>query len=435
MNLEIRDSELRDLITNVVIRSTYGRTLVYVLTKREIVRDDTLPFPAGVGKEKMWVNVKKLKELAHKLNVNGEELLAQIVMHECLHVAMGHFERLPSNMMANWAEDATINQNLPLLCRKPFVTHDWLRQFNKEVQEEDSAEEIFMKLQKNIKINEDCPSQGGKCNGKNSGAGKGKEGSEGGEEGEGGEGGEGEEKGDRQTVDDHEKLRDEFKNSPLEKERIKEDVKKGIKSEMNKLAGKLPGELSRILDLLEKLPAKWKEVLKNVIGTLPSTADNSYARVNRRNDDDEIVIPGKKKKESKIGVAILFDTSGSLFESDKFYGRVIRGIKEMISQELIEVKYFIEFDVNFRVIKDWEVKHKVELAGGGGTDIVPAITWLKENEKEIDLIIGVTDGYWSQRVTKWPKPKIVWLCENEEEKKVLEGMKRSDHRVIVFDEK
>ena len=428
MRLEISDSELRDLITNVVVRSTYGRTLVYVLTKREIVRDDTLPFPAGVGKEKMWVNVKKLKELAHQLNVDGEELLAQIVMHECLHVAMGHFERLPSNMMANWAEDATINRNLPLLYRKPFVTHDWLKQFNKEVQEEDSAEEIFMKLQKNIKINEDCPSCGGKgkkgrCTGKK---GKGEEGeSEGSERGE----------GDRQTVDDHEKLRDEFKNSPLEKERIKEDLKKGIKSEMNKSAGKLPGELSRILDLLEKLPAKWKEVLKNVIGTLPSTADNSYARVNRRNDDDEIVIPGKKKKESKIGVAILFDTSGSLFDNDKFYGRVIRRIKEMISQELIEVKFFIEFDVNFKVIKDWEVKHKVELAGGGGTDIVPAITWLKGNEKEIDLIIGVTDGYWGQEVTKWPKPKIVWLCDNEEEKKVLERMKRSDHRVIVFDEK
>jgi len=452
---EIKDNELRDLITEMVIKSSFGRTLVYVLSKRTIIKNNDYKFPAAVGNNILIINLNKIKELAQKQRVNDYDLLAQIIFHECLHIAWGHLDRLPINRLSNWATDATINKLLPLLNREPFVTLKWLSKLIGEpLSEELSAEEIYLKLLSKIKYekkqmptageggeeeqDEEDQNEGEQKEGKNGSSckcpfkSKGK----GNEKGGGKE--KGDEKGDEQTnqgepeqIDDHKQLKEN--SGALEKEEMKRDLKRGIEAEMAKNPGSLPGELAKILELLQKPSPKWRNLLKNIIGSAPSNANPSYSRVNKR-DDGEIVKPGKKLKQEKIRVTIAIDTSGSLWTNETFYQRVIATFKKLIDEEIMEVAELIFFDTQItHVIKDWTAKKKVELKGSGGTNIEPVIEWMM-GHPYFDVGIIVTDGYWATP-KRWPKQKIVWIVENEEEEQIIKEIMRPDHRVVVFDEK
>jgi predicted metal-dependent peptidase len=452
---QIKDIELKNLITEMVIKSSFGRTLVYVLSKRMIVRDDNYPFPAAVGRDKLIINLNKTKELAQNLGVLEHELLSQIIFHECLHVALGHLERLPMNRLSNWAVDAPINKLLPLLNREPFVTFRWLsRLIGEPLGEELSAEEIYIKLLSKIEEvqiptageggnqeQDESEGEGEEGEGEKEGSSskscpykrKGKGQQDGQDKGGGSKEGDQEGKGEPTQIDNHEELKKE-NGDPLNKEEMKKDLKKGIEAEMAKNPGSLPGELSKILELLSKPPSKWRKLLENIIGSSPSTSNPTYSRINRRDEGDEIVKPGKKLRQEKVKAIVVIDTSGSLWDNETFYQRVFVTFKKLVEEEIMEVEALILFDTQIvQVTKDWNPKKKVKLEGAGGTQIEPVIKWMEEHPN-FDVGIVVTDGYWDPP-KRWPKQKIVWIVENEEEVQIIKRVMRPDHRVVVFDEK
>ena len=108
-------------------------------------------------------------------------------------------------------------------------------------------------------------------------------------------------------------------------------------------------------------------------------------------------MPGHKRR-SRPHVAVIVDVSGSIspVELAAFFGEVECICAHARLDVLLWDCEFQGFHQHYRR-GDWK---KIEMTGGGGTDMVAPVHWLIQNHCVADCVIIFTDGY-----CPWPEPQ------------------------------
>lgn len=113
--------------------------------------------------------------------------------------------------------------------------------------------------------------------------------------------------------------------------------------------------------------------------------------------------PGLKvKREHRLAVAV--DTSGSISQQDlaEFFAEV-----HAIWRQGSEVTV-IECDQMVQRVTDYAGKTPTTIAGGGGTSFNPVFQWLRDQSRQFDGLVYLTDGH-APAPTVRPREKVLWV--------------------------
>lgn len=182
-------------------------------------------------------------------------------------------------------------------------------------------------------------------------------------------------------------MRDYWNQQLLQAKRIHE-------STPDKGWGSLPAGMQLCIDQLLTPVITWGDFIRQFVGQYPFVPDHTYCRLSRRSQTMGILLPGKKPLTG-IHVAILWDTSGSMYnEHNRVFSELINLVTEMnlrvhviccdaIVQNVFELTGTMSLD-----------DVSPQLKGGGGSNFCPAFTYMEENEQEYGdaLVIAFTDG-------------------------------------------
>jgi len=171
--------------------------------------------------------------------------------------------------------------------------------------------------------------------------------------------------------------------------------------------GDIPGSLERYLDELLNPKIAWHKHLKRFTNTIAKN-DYSLQRPNRR-FLPEFYLPSLYSL--KVGpVACTMDASGSVSQEDfTQYTTETMAILKQLRPEYIT---FVQFDT--RIIAEDRITctadfNKVQLMGGGGTQIGPVMEWTQKNKPIVNIIF--TDGYFTEPEIK-PRTPVIWVIYN-----------------------
>lgn len=157
--------------------------------------------------------------------------------------------------------------------------------------------------------------------------------------------------------------------------------------------GLISGNMQQTLDRLTT-PSRtsWKQILRKhlsaVINSPGPFRESCWARRNRRG----LPLPGAKKLDAKIVVAI--DTSGSIgtAELTQFFTEMEKIVKDISQIVMIQCDAEIQ-DVH------WQYKkgdfRKIKIKGRGGTIVQPVFDWMFKNKMEKYPLVYFTDGEFS----------------------------------------
>ncbi len=144
--------------------------------------------------------------------------------------------------------------------------------------------------------------------------------------------------------------------------------------------------------------ADWRRILaaelRRGIQRQPGTGDRTYTRPPRRPDDSAVIRPGTHQPATDIAVVI--DTSGSMQEPDlrQALAETEAVLKQTGGQQPITVH---SHDTEARTTQRILNTSRIELDGGGGTDMAAAINTAATARPRPAIIIVITDGH-----TPWP---------------------------------
>jgi predicted metal-dependent peptidase len=153
-------------------------------------------------------------------------------------------------------------------------------------------------------------------------------------------------------------------------------------------------------EVLAHKPVSWKQVLrgqiKDAIAWKRGHTDYSRKRPARRQPVKDVIFPALRSPQPRIGLAI--DTSGSNLGN---LGVVLDEISRITKQVGVRGQDLLAFSVDTRKVETKfqpvnDVK-KLDLNGGGGTDMRVAYEELANLKGKVDIGIVLTDGE-----TPWP---------------------------------
>ena len=188
--------------------------------------------------------------------------------------------------------------------------------------------------------------------------------------------------------------------SKAEQDLIKRAVAKDIE-QCVKQRGDVPAGLARWADTLLHPQVKWSKELASVVRRsmieVMGKQDYTYKRPSRKAGclDRRIITPGMKAFIPNV--AIVIDTSGSMGESD--LGKAVaecKGILQTLGGNGFGITE-IAVDCVVAVKKRVNSARKIDLAGGGGTDMRIGLSEAESLRPMPDVVVVVTDGY-----TPWP---------------------------------
>ena len=144
--------------------------------------------------------------------------------------------------------------------------------------------------------------------------------------------------------------------------------------------------------------ADWRRILaaalRRGLQRAPGTGDWTYTRPARRPDDGPVIRPGTNKPSAHIAVVI--DTSGSMTRKD--HQQALSETQAILKQTAPGQPITVySFDTQARTAQSVLDAGRIELAGGGGTDMPAAIDTAARTKPRPAIIIVITDGY-----TPWP---------------------------------
>ena len=182
-------------------------------------------------------------------------------------------------------------------------------------------------------------------------------------------------------------------------------VRAAIQSQIDEdSAGTIPGDIQVFLEKLLKPKLPWNRILSKYIKSL-TKSDYTFRKPNRRFMPD-YYLPSLRS-EKLLDIAIAIDTSGSVTQQD--FDRMVSeiyGIFRMMKPTKMTV---LHFDTDIKSVD--EVKSLMDLknikfTGDGGTCIAPVVESAIENEPQLLLIF--TDGHF-RSITAVPKMPVIWL--------------------------
>lgn len=180
---------------------------------------------------------------------------------------------------------------------------------------------------------------------------------------------------------------DVWDRSEVSQDEARQIVKDLVDQANEKHRGSSPGHLQRAIDNLSKPIVNWREMLRYYLGYHLGNQRYTYSRRSRRRD--MFGIPGISHHAAS-DLNIIIDTSGSIsqYELRQFFSEI-----EMISSK--SKAMVLQWDSAYQGYEyyrrgDWK---KIQIKGGGGTDMAAPLQWLISNKLVKDVQIMLTDGY------------------------------------------
>jgi predicted metal-dependent peptidase len=207
---------------------------------------------------------------------------------------------------------------------------------------------------------------------------------------------------------------------------LTEDQKKELEKELDqairqgqiahaKVHGKGAGNMNRELGDLLKPTVDWREVLREFIKSICNNKDmSSWRKVNRKFIGQNIYLPtliGERVGRIAIGI----DTSGSIGgpELNQFLSEV-QSIATDVCPQSVDLIYWDSRVAAHEEYVESEVSNIVKSTkprGGGGTDPMAMMYYLKEKNIRPEVIIMLTDGCIGDWGDEWDAP-ILWAISN-----------------------
>lgn len=175
----------------------------------------------------------------------------------------------------------------------------------------------------------------------------------------------------------------------------------------NDKIGTIPGDIQIFLDRLLKPKLPWNRLLQKYLHTF-SKNDYSFKKPNRRFFPKHYL--PSLYSENLTSIAVAVDTSGSV--SDTEFNRFVTetaSILKMMKPEKITV---VQFDTSIKSADD--VKNirdlmGIQFTGRGGTKIAPVIEWA--NNAKPQLLLVFTDGQFRFHEEK-ARSKTLWMIHD-----------------------
>ena len=163
-----------------------------------------------------------------------------------------------------------------------------------------------------------------------------------------------------------------------------------------KLAGKGAGNADGVFGDLLNPKIDWRKLLREFVTEYCAGRDeSSWRRPNRRYLSQDIYMPtmvGTTMRE----LAVIFDTSGSVFGSDEMTRFVseLAAIIETVKPTKTHVLYVDTEVAGHQVFEDGQFAvQDVKIKGGGGTDLPVGYAYLHDNNIKPEAMVVLTDGY------------------------------------------
>lgn len=328
--------------TFLVAHQPFFATLLLSMPLIEAKTDEEKAFVPTFGVN--GLNIIYNPDFAEKLDI--EELVG-VLAHEVMHIALMHPFRMGSRIpkVWNYAGDFAINL---ILTHCDFKLPKGVLLDDKYVGWD--SETIYAELMKNAKILKMPDGYGGPLEGDLKSF-------------EGGE-------SDR-AMDEH-------------KAKVMVDKAMAVA----KMMGNLPSDLEKTINHALEGESNWKEQLRRFM-TEPLKDNESWTKQKRHLISQNIYLPALYSLG--IGtVAIIIDTSGSVYERTPDFIREVQSICEDCKPKQIIV---IQVDAKVQLVTEYEAGDPIEakIRGGGGTDLREGFKYLAEKGIEPAVCVVCTD--------------------------------------------
>ena len=187
-------------------------------------------------------------------------------------------------------------------------------------------------------------------------------------------------------------------------------VRAAIQSKMaNDKPGTIPADIDIFINGLLNPKLPWHQILRKFFNSLKKN-DYSWRKPNRR-FFPEYYLPGLWS-ESLSTLAIAVDASGSVSDSD--FQQFVSETHAILKNQKPDQISLVQFDAGIRAVDEVRSTQdlmNVNFTGRGGTLINPVMEWAEEHKPQALLVF--TDGYFRiGSYTTDPKLPVIWLIHN-----------------------
>jgi len=185
-------------------------------------------------------------------------------------------------------------------------------------------------------------------------------------------------------------------------------VRAAIQSKMqNDAAGSIPGDIQIFLNKLLDPKLPWNRILQKYLQSMAKN-DYTFRKPNRRFFPKHHL--PSLYSENLMSIAVAVDTSGSVNEKDftQFISEVHCILRMMKPEKLTLIQFDTEIIMTNSISSIQELS-KVKFTGGGGTDINPVLEWTQQNRPQLLLVF--TDGDFEFSDIN-PKSEVIWVIHN-----------------------
>jgi len=171
--------------------------------------------------------------------------------------------------------------------------------------------------------------------------------------------------------------------------------------------GSIPGDIQIYLDNLLDPKLPWDRILHKYVNAL-NKDDYSFRKPNRRFLPKHYL--PTLYNETLMDITVAVDTSGSVSDAD--FQRFITEVASILKKQKPKSLTLLQFDTAIKsthVIRSVSELKEVTFHGRGGTRIAPVIDWVKEHRS--NLLIVFSDGEFQNRSAD-PKVPIIWVIHD-----------------------
>lgn len=177
-------------------------------------------------------------------------------------------------------------------------------------------------------------------------------------------------------------------------------------------AGRESGCAKYLADTLPEIRTPWEEILENWF-KLHQQSDLTYERYNRRFIQGELYLPAETDQKCIQHLAIIVDTSGSMYELFNTCAANINKIREDIditTTTILDVDTQVSKETVLAADDEW----KPVFSGLGGTHLAPGFKRVTELE-DVDLLIVMSDMELWESPSSYPRPDcdVLWITDKE----------------------
>jgi len=204
--------------------------------------------------------------------------------------------------------------------------------------------------------------------------------------------------------------------SDTEQELLRREVAHAIEQH-HKERGDLPAYLERLIKHYKKRKeVDWRTLLRRIVKQtiyIGGSGDQfSYRRPNRRKQNSNFIFPSMFRIRPKVAVVI--DTSGSMGDSE--LDTALNEVNALL-QELRSEVTVLSVDAEVHTVQRIRHANRIQLQGGGGTDMMVGIQAAATQKQKPNLIVVITDGYTNWDAQRPPKtPPVIAVLTDKNSK-------------------